>query len=367
MSHVPHQRDFQVSLAWVNDQKPFISTPGSYTPDWDLTATYSALTSVALPVEGLSWFNANPNLRRVNRQTGKRHRSTLDTFNDTKGSIPGVTLSMPATKEVLDLFLFMAFQRVTEGGITPYVKNFEFPTTVALWSSGGFPQFYQNEGAFCALYFSGTAGSGYSGNERVLLSAVPSQLRITCASGQHEGQLWLEVDMIARYIDTSASYTGTITQFGVEPSQYFHIQDLTRKTVTGVTGLPLYGFGFTIDTGLQFVPFPGTGSYDMVMAPNASGFVDFLGDAHIDGEVALQNLEESLFTTAFSTATNSIGWSDGTVSTDGELQFDWQMQVTNIQPVGSSELRFRADFDCAEVSSNDALTVDFANAIDRGW
>ena len=370
MPQVAHQRDLRCAIIWGNTAKPDIA--GSLTAvDFDKTTSITALTSQALPVEGFTYFNRDIKTRRVNRQTGKRHRSTLDTWNDTKGSTPGVTLSMPATKETLDLFLAMAFQRVTEGATTPFVKAYAYPdATQTSWSAGRYPDFEADEGHFCGLVMQSN-GVTFANYEEIMVGCVPTQLRITCASDEHDGQLWLEADMIGRFLDMDA-YTGTVTAASVEPSNLFHINDLGVRTILDTATVPIYGFGFTIDTGLRFVPFGGTGgggSTNLVMSgPHTSGFVDFLADD--TGLSPYTLLRDGVYATGqFSNASNQIAWGDGTTDAAGDLDFTWRGQATaeNCVPVGNEETRFRWNFDCAEYSSNDAFKVNFANALDRGW
>lgn len=365
-----HQRDTRVSLIWGNVGAP-VSNGSPTTPDFDKTTSLSALTSLALPVENFTFFNLDPKLRRPSRQTGKRHRTVNDTWNDTKGSIPGVTLSMPANKDILDLFLYMAFQRVSEG-TTPFVKTFQYPDITAVnHAAGRYPDFEANEGGFCGLVFSSRA-TAWSTYEEMLMGCVPTQLRFSCESENHDGQAWIEVDLIARYFDTAVTYTGTITDYSGEPSSRFHINDLGTRTVLAQTTVPIYGFGFTIDTGLQFVPFGGTGGGGSVNCtmngPNSTFWVDYLAD---DTGVGLHSVVRDdaagILLTQFGTATNEIGWGDGTASTDGEMDITWNGQITNYTPVGNQEMRFRIEWDCAEYSNNDALQVILCNGLDRGW
>lgn len=370
MAGIQHQRDTRVCLIWGNTAKP--DTAGSLTAvDFDKTTSLSALTSQALPVEGFTFFNIDIKSRRVNRQTGKRFRTIADAWNDRKGSIPGVTLSMPATKETLDLFLYMALQRVTEGASTPFVKNFQYPTnTTSVFASGAYPSFASDEGAFCGLVFSAGSQTPFSGFEEFLMGCVPTQLRITCSSDQHDGQLWLEADMIGRYWEGTTSYTGTITSASTEPTMLFHINDLGVRKLVAASDCPIYGFGFTIDTGLMFVPFGGTGgggSTNLVMnGPNVSGFVDFLVD---DTNDDVFDFARSTDLSTLQNNTNQIAWGNGTTDADGDLDFTWQAITgpEGVTPVGTEEMRFLWRFDCAEYTSNDAFKVNLANALDRGW
>lgn len=366
MSQVSHQRDTRCNIIWGNVEKPVIAGSPT-TPDWDKTTSLTALTSQALPVEGFTFFNANPNYRRLNRQTGARHRTVADVFNDDKGAIPGVTLSMPATYETLDLFLALGLQRVSEDATTPFVKTYQYPVNSAAgFSSGRYPEFENNEGYFCGLVFS-SKSSIIGAYEEVMMGCVPTEVRLTCQSDQHDGQLWIEADMIGRYLETSLSYTGTITDATAEVATRFHINDLAVRTFASTSAMPIYGFGFTISTGAKMVPFGGTGgggSTDCVMAINTSGFVDFL--ANDDGAGAFDVLRTAA-RASVSSLTNLLAWGDGTVSTSGELNFAWEMSPRDPVPVGSDELRFRCDFDCVDITGNNAFNVVFANALDRGW
>lgn len=370
MSGITHQRDTRISMIWGNVEAP-VTNGTPVTPDFDKTTSLTALTSLALPVENFTVFSLNPNQRRLSRQTGKRHRSLYDTWNDTKGSIPGVTLSMPANLDILDLFLAMSFQRCLEGS-TPFVKTFQYPDITQLsFAAGRYPDFEANEGFFCGLVFS-SLSSALSSSEEIIVGCVPTQLRFTCESDKHDGQPWMEIDLIGRYVDTGAGYTGTITDYTTEYAKKLHINDLGVRTVFGATNIGIYGFGFTIDTGLVFVPFGGTGgggSTNCSMnGPNATFFVDFLADDTGSAFFASQRSEVSGgFMSQFINETNKISWGDGTVSADGEMDITWQGQVSNFAPVGSEEMRFRIDWDCAEYSSNDALKVVLCNGLDRGW
>lgn len=369
MSGIAHQKDTRISIIWGNIEAPVSNgTPG--TPDFDKTTGLAALTSLALPVENFTMFSINPMQRRVSRQAGKRHRSVYDTWNDTKGSIPGVTLSMPANKDILDLFLAMAFQRCDEG-TTPFVKTFQYPTASALtFSLGQYPDFEANEGYFCGLVFSSVSPL-LSTLEEVMVGCVPTQLRFTCESDKHDGRAWIEVDLIGRFIDTGVTYTGSITNYTGEITNQFHINDLGVKTVLGAASTSVYGFGFTIDTGLQFVPFGGTGAGSVncaMLGPNSTFFVDALiDDSSLSTLMGVRNETSGAYVTQFQNPTNKISWGDGTVSADGEMDITWQGQVSNFAPVGNEELRFRIDWDCAEYSSNDALQVVLCNGLDRGW
>lgn len=377
MSQVGHQRDSRVSIIWGNVAAPVIAGSPT-TSDWDKTTSLTTLTSKELPVEGFTFFTLNQNNRRVNRQTGLRHRTAATTWVDMDGAIPGVTLGMPATQENIDLFVFLAMQRCTaEGGTTPFVKNFEFPAnTTAIYSAGSYPDFEGNNGAFCGLVFS-NVHTAWASKEEIMMGCVPTELRITCQSDQHDGQLWLEADMIGRYMETGVTYTGTITNATEEDGQLFHINDMTIKTVLAVTGCPIYGFGLTITTGAAMVPFGGVGagSVDCKMALNASGYIDFL--ANDTGVSAFDNARAHLQAQAGSAlGVSQLGWTSGsgdtTVSTTGELLFTFRTQPTALVPVGSEEYRFRVDFDCYDTGVpgtivNDALKIDLANALDRGW
>lgn len=373
MALITHHKDFRVSMIWQNAAKP--STDGTpITADWDVISSYSALTSQALPVEGLSFFSMNPTTRRVNRQTGSRHRTLKDTWNDLKGSIPGVTLSLPATQETIDLFLYLAMQRCTEGGTTPYVKAFELPViTGSTWPGGRFPEFNNNEGAFCGLVWSYAHTSGhFSSLEQVLLGAVCTELRLSCNAEEHDGQLWIEADFIGRYFDEGIAYTGTITAATEEDASSYHINDLAVSTILSVASTPLYGFGFTINTGAKFVPFAGVydatsnaiACKDCILSHTVTGYVDYLVD---DTSTTTYSNSLDYLKAQAAELTNVIAWGDGTTSSTGELDFTWQMQPTNLTPVGSDESRFRLEFDCLETSSNNLFKANVANALNRDW
>lgn len=370
MAPIGSFRDSRLAIIWGNAAAP--STSGTeVTKNFDLAAAdAAALGSLELLVENYTPFSINQNNRRLSRQSGMRHRSIRDTWNDTKGSIPGLSISMPATKETLDLFLYMAFQRVTEG-TTPFVKSFEYPNTKeASLAAGRYPEFNNDEGAFCGFVIEHGAGH-LSSAEEIIVGCVPTRVRISCSPDAHDGQLWIDADFIGRE-HWVGGYTGTITSARQEDADLLHIQDIVCGSLFGQSNVNIYGFEIEIQTGLKFVPFGGTGagSKDIVMlGPNASGSVDYIVDDS-SPSTALLALQIAQFTTA----ANSIYWGDGTCDEDGELNIAWVGQITDIKPVGNEERRFVVSFDCADSeteltssSSSDALTVSYCNGIDRGW
>lgn len=379
MAPIGHFKDYRLGLIWGNAGAP--ATGGTeVTKVFDKTTSIDALGSFELPVESYTPFVINQNNRRLNRQTSHRHRTLRDTWNDTKGSIPGLSISLPATKELLDLFLYMGFQRVAEGATTPYVKSYEYPNKMeTTFANGKYPEFNNDEGAFCGFVINYSTGH-LSSSAQMIMTCVPTKVTFSCFADQHDGQLWIDADFIGRYYERGLTYSGTMTACSQEDTGLYHINDVTHAKILNVgtngnASCPISGFSFTIDTGLKFVPFGGVGggSKDIIMnGPNTSGFVDFMINDTSAGLVSAALAQQIVQSTGLE---NYIAWTATPAATDGDLSFNWVAQVTDFTPIGNEETKFRVAFDCVDTetglatssTNEDAFIVTFANAIDRGW
>ena len=87
-------------------------------------------------------------VRRPNRSgSGQRTVNTLNLIQDTKGSVPKLTLTGLLKKDDAALFLYGCTQKVTEGAAPPYTKTLTFPSVVGSLQ----PDFTADEGCFYTI------------------------------------------------------------------------------------------------------------------------------------------------------------------------------------------------------------------------
>lgn len=341
------------------------------TPDFSATS-WTSLNTTRLPCD-YALLDIGVSERKPKRASAIRTPIAPDRWNDAYGATPKISLAMPATLSTIDLFLAMATQaNVAEAGTTPFVKDFALPIVgSAGWaSSTSYPDFYNDEGYFCTIVIDESQLS--TAHSHVIMSAVPTRVRLSCYPDQNDGLLWIEADMIGRYYQLGQNYAGTMAEYTNANASMFPFDTIGIVTLNAIdffaTG-EFYGFELIFDTGLIPVPSGGTvtsgiGCQNYAMrGPTITGSVDV---HHGTGYA------QTLWALSYggqSTNACKISWGDGTASTTGELDLNWLSQWGKPTNQGSEESIFRHPFECVSTTAalNNGFTAKLANAVDRDW
>ena len=170
-----------------------------------------------LPNDPGAVFGQDIRLRRPNRSFtstlgGQRMADERDYSNDTKGAAPTITTSGDVRKDDLAEYLYLVMQGVTEGGTTPYLKQFEFPATQ--------PDFTVNGGMFGSV-----CGRHPTASTSVMLSdAIIRNLTLSVHPNNNQGRLQYSADWIGRGpLTHQFNPSGTWTRVDEE---YFYFHDL---------------------------------------------------------------------------------------------------------------------------------------------
>jgi hypothetical protein len=337
------ERDFKYGVCYGNH-----ATAG----DFD-GITWQALGATLIPVEEPIDFKQNVAMRRPFRANTHRVAYYGDTSNDKLGVSPTVGIRCPAVDNILDLFLGSAFQVVTEGAASPFVKNF-----VLADSAAEAPSFTGNAGCYLTLIKAGQIAA--NDDDEAICSAICSKLTLSCYPGQHDGRLWIEADMIGRYHQDGQNYTGTMAV--PTAYTYYNFADLGGVTIGGDT-VTCFGFSVTITTNAKPIPTGGSGTNGTLnfVLPHyeVSGEIDFLYQTEVMDAMNAEDtdtLEQIV-----------IYWgASSTCTSDNEMVIKVNAKFNDDSSQGNEEARRVLKFDGVKGASAEACNIDFANAIDRG-
>jgi hypothetical protein len=243
-------------------------------------------------------FTINPDVKhRVpNRAYGKLYHDIVNVWNDTKGSIPAVSVKTVALKKQLALWLYLCMQQMSEG-ITPnYEKVFSFPTVG--------PDFTANAGCFATLISKAPVASV---SEKIT-SALCHQLTFTLNSKNDDANLALTAALIGMAYSRTSNPSGTLTK---SAENRFNFYDVGVCTLDG-NALILDDFKLVITSKL--VPIGGaSGKPQSFAIADQTAQLDVTGEWDANSRGALTKLDSGAI------AEFILSW--GTAATDGYLQF----------------------------------------------
>ena len=230
--------------------------------------TATASDVVAIPTEGFT-INHDYKSHQIPRATGKRAQSEDDSWQDTNGSIPDVTMSFFVSPQAANLF--PAVLQV----------NTAYATSSLITLSGNvdydnLPDFFANEGYFYTIQAEGPA-QAY--NER-LTSAVGNSLKLSVGPDANEGALYAEMGFVAKSSSiNAANHSGTLTTPSM--AQLFKWSDIDTFTVSALdVKASLYDFEITITNSAKPVPYGGGANMALPLIEGSGSFKLLGNDAN---------------------------------------------------------------------------------------
>jgi hypothetical protein len=285
--------------------------------------------------------------RAPNRAQGRLLPDKANLWNDTKGSVPSITLKTVALKQELALWLYLVMQNVAEAATTPYQKTFTFPLVG--------PDFLSSAGEFITLISKAPVASV---SEKVT-SMVADKLEFTLSAGADDGNLACSIGLIGKGHSRTSNPSGTWTK---TTDARYNFHDFNLCTLDGQS-LILESVKIGINTVLVPKGSNGAGSFQTFVTAGQSVDLEISGlwDANSRaGLTALDAGTEVIFI---------LGW--GTTGVDGYLKFTIHGIVESGAPVeGDSRLvnlKIKGMYDVSANPDDEPITVEVADAKDWTW
>ena len=357
-------KDIKYGIAELNSgavgSSPTRTGDGTQFGDTSLAST----ASTQIPVDGNIDFNKNIQERRPNRANGYRMPYYNDAINDNRGYPTTFTWNSAVTQATIDVLCAGIFQRCTEGGVSPYVKSFQWPVVGAAWALTGamygYPEFATDEGYF----FGFVKDSPVAVTSEAALSCVPNRLLLTCSSDANDGLLYQSSDWTGRLKADYVALTDP-TGYTITTTSYYHFQDMTVKAAA--SEMVCYGIQLEITNGLKQIPAGGSSCVDIAFpAHNVRGYIDVLWDAVARAAFTSAESGNPADVVLFEIYWGTGGGSDP-VTTTGDLQFKFTGKVNEMPDQGSDERIARISFQGVKTASYEDMKVQVANDLDRGW
>lgn len=275
-----------------------------------------------------------------------------DKLIHTKGSSPMVTIpAMPAKQDELDHLLYGVLGAVTEGETTPFDKTFTLPTSP--------PNYGQSAGHFFTFIERDPAASKSIKAADMLVK----QLTLSLAEGDF---LKVAAELQGRALPSFTSNpSGTWTRAALD---LWHAEDLDRCTIN-------FGSGAV---SFHLVNFEVVVAYEMKMiGQSGSGDVQALYPSLQPLTWKLSVVKDSDFHTALTnwsgnTAVDvNLGWGNATPGTeDGDLDIQVHGKINAAPKAHDQIITAEITGVCLESddgTSDEALQIVMANAVDRSW
>jgi len=288
-----------------------------------------------------------------------RNPIAADQLPHVKQATPVVTMTGEAKQGELDLFLYMLFQKVTEGATTPFSKAFTFDKT-------GQPDFTvtsPQEGFFTTLIVDDpyTATSSQSLKFKDLVSR---KLTLTCSPGEYL-KFNTEIMGIGAPSHDAATASGTVAR---STDSFWHYADIARATVNDGSShdLDLEGV-FEIGLTNTLTPIGQTGGEYATFVLGARPCTFKFSVVHGAITDTLRTAQR-----AGSQCDWRIGWGHATPGTDnGDLDIAFSGKINpdgiTLNQGGEVSLVDVSGVILADDKDADGVTITMANALDRTW
>lgn len=298
-------------------------------------------------------------IRGVNKRSdGKRILSHTDIYVSDTGADYPIQVTGIATKATIDLLIYGVMQDlISEASVSPNLKSFEWD------GDSGAVDFSVNNGkTFTLLGYDPETAYNWQ-----IPSTVVKTLTVNVASGTNEGRMSFSATFYSGFAKTFG-VTATPDSWISPGVAYYPIQLLDTKTIDG-TSIVIDGFSLNLDNKAMRVGYDSSGyPVNYALAANdplsVTGELSAKYDAATSGEIA-----KFLTTPDGGTAERNIivRWGDGVA--DGTLNFDINAVYTGNEKSHSTDMGtfVKLPFEAVDDGVNEALAIDIANSINRGW
>lgn len=315
------------------------------------TAIAESSSILKIDTAGLT-IDPDVKIRESNQSHGTRRPYVGELVAHVNRSAPLISIpSVEAKQGLLDYFLHLLFQNVTEGAVTPYSKTFTILDTQ--------PDFTANAGMFATFW----EKFGSSSTSRRAIDVICKSITLSCAPGE---PLMVSAELIGR---GAVQESVTLTETWTRPADSFwYWEQIDRATANVVSERNLNLQGFEITLTHAALPYGNDGSGDFETFGITNWELTFKLKI---GENTADNIRQEL-QVAWKAGTNGsyrIGWGNAAPGTDdGDLDFAWTGRITKI----TSHLEDILGFDVegkilTTVTTSSPITIIMANAIDRSW
>jgi hypothetical protein len=300
-------------------------------------------------------FTIDPDvkIRESNQSHGTRRPYVGELIAHTNRSAPLIGVpSIEAKQGLLDYFLYLLFQSVTEGAVTPYSKTFSILDVQ--------PDFSVSAGMFATLW----ERFADANTSRKVKDVIGKSITLSCAPGE---PLMVSVELVGRGAVTetenpSATWTRPTDNF-------WYWEQIDRATLNWGAGLmDLTLQGFEISMSHAAIPYgnDGAGNFETFGVTNWD-----LGFKLKVGEDITQDIRTN-FLVALKAGTDiifNIGWGNASPGTvDGDLDLAWRGRVTKVTPHLEEILGIDVEGKILTTAvGTSPITIIMANAIDRTW
>jgi len=295
----------------------------------------------------LTNFESDVKVRELPKTHGTRRPTTQSIIQNTKGSMPKVTITGICKINEIDLLLACFFQTVTESGTTPYGSTFTM--------ASGQPADFTNSAGYYVTFFE-RHPSGASKSVK-LKDCIVSDLKFTMANQE---MVMYEATLVGRGNLTTCTPSGTWT---VSDNDVLYHSDLAICQYNSIDRI-LTSFEVSLH-------------YDIVPIGYDSGEPESFAQTNFTGEFTLNILDNGGLRSLYDTDAEQgidrevrIGWGHATPGTD-ENDFDIAFNGVIASPTYDHEspeslvLTGKMYDDNAGVDS--PVTIITANAILRGF
>ena len=326
------------------------------------TAKVAADAFHELPNDPGAVFDQGVNLRRPDRSYastlgGQRMQDIRDVQNDTKGSMPTITTSGDVRKDEFADLLYLVMQGVTEGGSTPYLKQFQFPTTQ--------PDFTASEGMFCSV-----CGRHPLASSSVLMpDSIIRTLTLSGSPDANEGRMHFNAEYIGRPLSHQFNPSGTWTRV---PEEFFYFHDI-GGVLLDVSSIDIFSYELVISnnavpTGVEVGA--ATGKFKSYALPKytVTGKISVLWDAD-----KTYTWMRAIYPVGTVTIFR-LYWGNSVPSADGDLRFDMSAVITSAPRILGDIHQIELGFEMvsnvvtsAEDCDDHGLVVQLGDASEREW
>lgn len=293
-------------------------------------------------------------VRRPNRSgSGQRTVNTLNVIQDTKGSVPKLTLTGLLKKDDAALFLYGCMQGVVEGEATPYTKTLTFPSVAGSLQ----PDFTASEGCF---YTIGKWMPTQTLSQR-MVDCIISEVTFRWAGIGDDAVGVVTMTFMGRSWDNAVNLSAvTPVRESQASDDLFYFTDL--KVFTGAT-LPLDPLDFEIT-------FKNNAKAVGVDKTTPGKFLTFaLGDYECNAKTKVVWDANSRTIQTYAAASTPYAWvaTWGTAAADGHLNFALQAVAGPAPDEESDTNSITFDLTGVQAGATKPITVTLSDANDQGW
>lgn len=315
------------------------------------TAITESTDVLKIDTSGLT-IDPDVKIRESSQSHGTRRPYVGEVIAHTNRSAPLISLpSIEAKQELLDYFLYLLFQTVTEGVSTPYSKTFTILDAQ--------PDFTANAGMFATFWERFTTGT----HSRRAVDVICKSLTLSCVPGE---PLMMTAELIGRgEVTENVTLTATWTR---PADTFWYWEQIDRATAYLGSSYDLNLQGFEITLTHAALPYGNDGSGDFETFAMTNWELTFKLKIGEDTSIYIRRLFHNYWK-AGSNGTFRIGWGNATPGTDnGDLDLAWTGRITKV----TSHLEDVLGFDVegkilTTATTSSPITIIMANNIDREW